>query len=419
MKAVSFALPNGLELGGVTVWSVNLARSLSEIGFTTRILEHNADAATHGPADAADIPRLQLPGPTFALSGAEMRHLAETYARTLPGVIVPNYSTGTYATCALLSRSRSDAMRVIGFAHTDEEEYYAHLSYYEPIIHRFVAVSDEIRDRLAERIPGRSGDIVVKPYGIHIPASFSHSYSKPEAPIRLVFAGRLVETQKRVSDLVHLVGALHERGVDFTLSVAGEGEGAQTLIERLRTHPEVVHGRVSLLGRLPHAEMEQLWRTSDVCILTSAYEGCSIAMLEAMANGCVPVVTAVSGTRAFIEQGRSGFTVPVGDVAAFVEAIVLLARERERLPEMGRAAYEAVAAACEYTEYVDWFAQLAHASWQEEARVWPRFRPYFRPTLHEVLMRSSRFIQRRAPRLFGIYEQVNYHVHRVLGRLPE
>src|SRR5690606_35924198 len=153
---------------------------------------------------------------------------------------------------------------------------------------------------------------------------------------------------------------------------------------QLRAHPAVVHRRVSLLGRLPHAAMERLWRQSDVCVLTSEYEGCSIAMLEAMANGCVPVVTAVSGTRMFIRQGENGFAVPVGDVAALADAIGLLWRERERLPAMGRAAHDAVAARCDYDEYVAWFAQLTHSIWEERAREWPRFRPFFRPTLQEA-----------------------------------
>ncbi|HEX7069429.1 MAG TPA: glycosyltransferase family 4 protein [Rhodothermales bacterium] len=418
MKSISFALPNGLELGGVTVWSLNLSRSLGALGHPVHILEHVTERSVHGDAaDATDISRLPVHGAPFALNRDEMRRFAETYRRVLPGVIVPNYSTGTYATCANLSRVQSHAMRVIGFAHTDEEEYYEHLRFYAPIIHRFVAVSEEIRQRLAERIPQRADDIVVRPYGIHVPTGLTHGYSTPGAPLRLTYAGRLVEKQKRVSDLIRLVDILTARGVDFVLTIAGEGEEAPAF-DRLLRSPSTA-ARVEMVGRLAHREMEALWRRSDVCVLTSAYEGCSISMLEAMASGCIPVVTAVSGTSRFIRSGENGYTVPVGDMMGMADAIEALARDRARLPRLGRAAHDAVAATCEYGEYVRWFERTAKSLWREPAREWPRYRPLFRPTLQEMLTRGSRYVRHNHPILFNLYEQANYHVHRVLNRLPE
>jgi len=58
-------------------------------------------------------------------------------------------------------------------------------------------------------------------------------------------------------------------------------------------------------------QVQKLWQTADVCVLVSEYEGTSVSMLEAMAAGCVPVVTKVSGTADVIQPGINGFTGPV------------------------------------------------------------------------------------------------------------
>lgn len=419
MNSVAFALPNGLELGGVTVWSINLARALRALGISSYLLEHIPEDAPAESTDDVDVARLTLHGAPFALNREEIERYASTYADALPGVIVPNYSTGTYATCAHLSRRNAHRMRVIGYAHTDEKEYYDHLQFYESIIHRFVAVSDEIRDRLLARIPHRANDVVVKPYGVDLPHGIERDYSSSSVPIRLVYAGRLVEGQKRVSDLMALVDLLHRREVDFTLTIAGNGEEEGRFHQWLAQAPATLSDRISMVGRLPHREMERLWRTSDLCVLTSAYEGCSIAMLEAMANGCVPVVTAVSGTRRFIRNGENGFAVRIGDVARMAEAIELLTRNRFRLVPMGRAATEAVAGVCGFSDYVSWFEEMTREVWNQPARAWPRYRPYYRYTFQEIMTRGSKYARKNHPGLFNLYEQVNYHVHRVLGRLPE
>ena len=359
-----------------------------------------------------------MEGLPYLAGAAEMRRFAVTYRRTLPGVIVPNYGTGTYAVCALLSQRYASRLRVIGFAHTDEPEYYDHLRYYEPIIHRFVAVSETIRDRLADRLPHRAADIEVRPYGVVLPPPRAHAYSAAGEPIRLLYAGRLVEKQKRISDLLRLVAELGARGTDFTLAVAGEGDDAAPFAQGVAALPADVRRRITLLGRLPHAEMEALWNASDVCVLTSAYEGCSISMLEAMAHGCVPVVTAVSGARMIVREGANGYTAPVGDVAALATAIGRLARARERVPALGRCAAATVAERCAYPDYVRWFEQLARAVWDAPDRAWPKRRPLERPSAQWVLARLSQQVQRRQPRLYEMYRNVNGRFRRLVSPSP-
>ena len=90
---------------------------------------------------------------------------------------------------------------------------YDWLAYYEPIIHRSVAVSAEIAQKLTERIPHRAEHVVIRPYAVDVPdISRRVGYSPTERPLRLVYAGRLSERQKRVSDLARLAELLNEAG---------------------------------------------------------------------------------------------------------------------------------------------------------------------------------------------------------------
>ena len=65
-------------------------------------------------------------------------------------------------------------------------------------------------------------------------------------PLRLGYCGKLVEEQKRISDLATLCESLELLNVDYQLRIAGDGDGAQFLSERLKR--QIADGRVILLG---------------------------------------------------------------------------------------------------------------------------------------------------------------------------
>ena len=54
-------------------------------------------------------------------------------------------------------------------------------------------------------------------------------------------------------------------------------------------------------------QMDEIYKNSDVLLLTSAYEGLPIAVMEMMAYGKVVVSTAVGGIPDYITNGENGF----------------------------------------------------------------------------------------------------------------
>lgn len=392
-RSIIFVLPAGLMMSGVTTWSVGLCRRLTGLGQRVGLIQHPDIKPTLDLSIPPGIQRVRCQNqaiPQDFYTEADLVDYAIDYRRLMPAVIVPNGATGTYATCALIASQAPEILRLIGVAHSDEAVYYEWLNYYEPIIHKFIAVSQEIAANLAQIIPHRKHDIVVRPCAVEVPRHLSRIYSPPNEPIQLMYAGRVIEEQKRVSDLLVLVKELGMAQVNFHLRLVGDGPDTQKLLHELQLMGEDLRRRVTWAGRLPPQQMPAAWQAADICILVSEYEGTSVSMLEAMAAGCVPVVTQVSGAANVIRPGLNGFLAPVGQVAEMAQIIKTLEQDRQQLANLGRAAHATIAKCFGYDQYAQWFLELVDEVWQQPPRPWPTGRPLHRqPTLRERIQNLS------------------------------
>jgi glycosyltransferase involved in cell wall biosynthesis len=73
----------------------------------------------------------------------------------------------------------------------------------------------------------------------------------------------------------------------------------------------------------------------DVSVLTSLKEGCSNVVLESMAAARPVVVTDVGGNRELVEDGVTGYLVPVGDAAGIARRVLELLRNPDLRQSMG------------------------------------------------------------------------------------
>jgi L-malate glycosyltransferase len=121
--------------------------------------------------------------------------------------------------------------------------------------------------------------------GVDIPPRKKKSF---DPPLKIICAGR-GGPQKRI----WLVNQIAESLID--LHAAVQFHFAGTLISelsgKLKTH-SVLHGEISDPG-----QMNNLLGECDLALLTSSYEGFPMFIKESMANGCVPVVTALPGNQ--------------------------------------------------------------------------------------------------------------------------
>lgn len=137
-------------------------------------------------------------------------------------------------------------------------------------------------------------------------------------------------------DAARLVVASNDRVVFL---VAGGGPLEDRL--RRRVDDAGLRGKVQLLGA--RDDVPDLLRAADVFVLSSAWEGLPITVLEAMASNIPCVVTTVGGNAEALEDGVSGLLVPPRDPVALADAVGRAAADgqlRSRLGRAARAAYE-------------------------------------------------------------------------------
>jgi glycosyltransferase involved in cell wall biosynthesis len=259
-------------------------------------------------------------------------------------------------------------IRVIAFAHSDQDHYYQLLTYYEPIISRFVGVSETICRRLGALLPSRSNDICKLMY----PVKVLSGSRKPnhEKLLTITYGGRIEQRQKRILDLIALADLLASKKGNYHFKIAGDGPQLAQLIEHFEKK-EYSNISIEFLGLVAHERMTDLWAGSDISILFSDFEGMSISMLESMGQGCVPIVTDVSGAKEKITHGQTGFVVTVGDVASMAQIIADLDANRARVEQIANACISSVRDHHKFHAYDRAFVEIMRECVSGPAARWP------------------------------------------------
>jgi glycosyltransferase involved in cell wall biosynthesis len=113
--------------------------------------------------------------------------------------------------------------------------------------------------------------------------------------------------------------------------LAGEGELLEPM--RRRALELDLQNRAFFLG--PCQRIPQLLQVSEVCVLSSRFEGFSNAILEYMAAGKPVVATDVGGAREAVTDGETGYLVAPGDHGTMAARIVRLLRNHQEARSFG------------------------------------------------------------------------------------
>lgn len=166
----------------------------------------------------------------------------------------------------------------------------------------------------------------------------------PPSPseVDVAFMGRL-DGYKRVHDLLASIRHLKERSLRIKTCIIGEGAHLESLRE-LATELGI-GDIVSFCGRLPILDAYSILKSTKVFVMPSEREGFSIATLEAMACGAVPVVAVPHTRDAFgvsdvVLNNLSGFWYPVGDTVALADRIERLLADDSLRARMAGAALQ-------------------------------------------------------------------------------
>jgi glycosyltransferase involved in cell wall biosynthesis len=321
------------RISGVDVFAMHLTEGLAKRGVDARLLFTNPDRVE---IDRMPLPPSataeQLPEESRGKRRRRRRALREYLTAIAPCIYLPNYDYDHSPVCASLP----DSVATIGIVHSDDPMHYDHVRVLGRFWNAVVGVSSHTTRAAANLFP-RPDRVFRIPYGVPVLPSFTPRADRKPGEIRLLYVGRLEQSQKRVLDMVELLDRLVRRRVPARLTLVGDGPARSKIEESGRRHVE--SGALRLLGTRRNDEMPEMYLDADVFLLTSAFEGLPVSLLEAMAFGCVPLATNVkSGVPELVQEGVNGLLVDVGDVEAMADRIERLQREPAEIERMGEAA---------------------------------------------------------------------------------
>ncbi|MHC4305151.1 MAG: glycosyltransferase family 4 protein [Planctomycetota bacterium] len=381
-------LPQGLNVSGVTVWAARLAGAVAEAGRPAALLLHREppgherlDLNLHPGVERIDLTDL----PALEAARGDLAPFIDRYQEVVwrladahgsPVVLSPNLHGDCYGIAAALCLAGPERLRVVGWVHSDIDYNYRVMARYEPVLSRLVAVSNHIEAQLKRRLPDRAGDIDNIPYGVPIAPAAPRREPLSGRPVRLVYTGRIDHHQKRIMALADLARELDRRGVDHELVVVGDGPAVPEF-------DEAIHSARTVRRRPPTGTdgIGRLLEQGDALVLASRYEGLSISMLEAMARGCVPIVTRVhSGVEQAVQNGHNGELADTspGDDEATVAVALADAVERflaGDLASMAESAWRTARGRFSMERHAGAVAAMLDEVTAGPPRTWPADRP--------------------------------------------
>lgn len=158
----------------------------------------------------------------------------------------------------------------------------------------------------------------------------------PERDLDLLFVGRMVAGKRPLLfvDLVRRLGELRGRPVQAALL----GDGPQRAAVQARLRDLDLQGTVEVPGHV--SDVPGWLARSRLMVLPTVAEGLPYAILEAMAAGVPPVVSAVGDLPAILRDGETGLLVrSFEDVEATAARIHSLLADRDRRQRMSEAAH--------------------------------------------------------------------------------
>lgn len=152
----------------------------------------------------------------------------------------------------------------------------------------------------------------------------------------VLFVGRLAE-QKDPATLLEAWKQVNHTG-DYRLLVVGSGPLEEAL--RQQCDRQSILG-VEFLGS--QDRMAEIYSQASVFVLPSLSEGCSNALLEAMASGLCPLVSDIPGNRDVVTDGLNGVLFPASDANRLAEVLRKVLSDPVQSQQLAVAARESVA----------------------------------------------------------------------------
>jgi glycosyltransferase involved in cell wall biosynthesis len=153
----------------------------------------------------------------------------------------------------------------------------------------------------------------------------------------ILFVGRISEFQKRLSLIIEVWKIIlnAEKYNDWNLKIVGDGDDLN-YIKKLANGLD----RISFEG---WQNPNEYYAKSSIFLMTSAFEGFGMTLIEAQNFGCVPIaMDSVPVFHDIIENMQNGIITPDNDLEKFIENLRLLMDDAELRVEMAKNGMQSI-----------------------------------------------------------------------------
>jgi D-inositol-3-phosphate glycosyltransferase len=164
----------------------------------------------------------------------------------------------------------------------------------------------------------------------------------------LLFVGR-IEPLKGLDVLIEAIGIMHQNEVlidnPFCLAIIGgdpDESNEQVDLEMSRimalTDKYGLSNLVTFLGKRSQDSLPYYYSAAEAVVVPSQYESFGMVALEAMACGTPVVASQIGGLAYLVQDGITGYTVPVDEPMELANRLTLLLQDQNLRDRMGKQA---------------------------------------------------------------------------------
>lgn len=227
-----------------------------------------------------------------------------------------------------------------------------------------VFLTHEQREDYARRF-GRTNNLFVVPNPSRRLDSVPETHQRDTT--RGVMLGKLV-ANKNIDAAIEIISVARESVPDIRLDVYGEGPLRETLQKKI--FDRGLQNNITLKGHETGASAH--FKSSAFSLVTSRYEGFSLALLESMGSGCPPIAFDFRyGPRTLIDSGKTGYLVENGNVTEAAARVVAICRYPDLASRLGENAWIASADYDDEAILRQWADVIVQAWNQKDSRHGP------------------------------------------------
>lgn len=209
---------------------------------------------------------------------------------------------------------------------------------------KVVCVSPSLQNVLNEKTSIEKNETVVISNGVSVDGSWpkaEENFDDIES-LKVLFVGRVEQKQKGVLYLPTIIKKVLEKSTQsIHLTIIGDGPSMDDLKKEINSLN--LNDTISILGSLNHEHVLQEMQQHNVLLMPSHYEGHPIVLMEAMAQGLVPIVSLLPGhTDHVVTNHLNGYLCNINNLKSFSDALLELLKDHKILKDMSKNAWEKI-----------------------------------------------------------------------------